>query len=230
MLGAGRGLRLGADLPKAQVRVAGNTLLQWSAAALARAPGVHAVLPVVGPDSCDGVAELRGAWSGPARLLEAVPGGAERQDSLAAGLRALEEQAPDAEWVLVHDAARCLVTPAEAGDALAAAQATGAALLVAPVEDTVKRVDGDRVESTLDRRALVRALTPQVFRVGLLRQALERAAADGFRGTDCASLVERLGVEVRTCPGSPENFKITSPPDLARAEAVLRRRAAEDAA
>ena len=230
VLAAGRGLRLGADLPKAHVRVAGSTLLQWSAAALARAPDVSAVLPVIGADGGASVAELRGAWTGPARLLEAVGGGAERQDSVAAGLRALEEQVPEAEWVLVHDAARCLVTPSEAGDALAAARATGAALLVARVEDTVKRVVGDRVESTLDRSALVRALTPQVFRVGLLRQALERAADDGFRGTDCASLVERLGVEVRTCPGSPENFKITSPSDLERAEVILRRRATEDAA
>ncbi len=230
VLAAGRGLRLGAGLPKAHVRVAGSTLLQWSAAALARAPGVSAVLPVVSPDSRGSVAELRGAWRGPARLLEPVLGGAGRQDSVAAGLRALEEQAPDTDWVLVHDAARCLVTPSEAGDALAAAQATGAAVLVAPVEDTLKRVDGDRVESTLDRSALVRALTPQVFRVGLLRRALRRAAADGFRGTDCASLVERLGVEVRTCAGRPENFKITSPPDLERAEAILRRRAAEEAA
>ncbi|MBW2280343.1 MAG: 2-C-methyl-D-erythritol 4-phosphate cytidylyltransferase [Deltaproteobacteria bacterium] len=228
VLAAGRGLRLGANLPKAHVRVAGGSLLQWSAAALARAPGVSGVLPVVGPDSAARVAEIGAGWKGPARLLDAVQGGEERQDSVAAGLRAIEAQAPDAEWVLVHDAARCLVTPAEAAEALAAAQATGAALLVAPVEDTLKRVEDDRVTGTLDRGALVRALTPQVFRVALLRQALERAEADGFRGTDCSSLVERMGVEVRTCPGRAENFKVTSPPDLERAEAILRRRAAED--
>jgi 2-C-methyl-D-erythritol 4-phosphate cytidylyltransferase len=80
------------------------------------------------------------------------------------------------------------------------------------------------VEATPERSEWVCALTPQAFRVGVLRDALARAEADGFRGTDCASLVERSGLEVRTCPGSPGNFKVTSPPDLERAALVLERR------
>ncbi len=221
VLGAGRGLRLGAEDAKAHVRVAGRSLLEWSLLAMGSAKRVEAVLPVVRPDATEIVEQIRGRWRAAAQLLQAVPGGRERQDSLAAGLAALPG---DCEWVLVHDAARCLATPDEADAVLEAARDTGAALLVAPLEDTIKRVRGDRVEATPERSAWVRALTPQAFRVDVLRGALARAEADGFRGTDCASLVERTGLEVRICPGSPENFKVTSPPDLERAALVLERR------
>jgi 2-C-methyl-D-erythritol 4-phosphate cytidylyltransferase len=126
-----------------------------------------------------------------------------------------------AEWVLVHDAARCLVTPGDAEQVLAAARETGAALPVAPVSDTVKRLDGGRVLETLDRSGLGLALTPQAFRVEILAEALDKAERERFVGTDCASLVERLGVEVRTCAGRPENFKVTGPGDLERAAVIL---------
>lgn len=221
VLGAGRGLRLGADDAKAHVRLAGKSLLEWSLRAMAAAKQVDAVLPVVGPEGRPLVEEIRSSFTAGAELLEAVEGGAERQDSLAAGLAALPA---DCEWVLVHDAARCLATPEEADAVLEAARETGAALLVAPLEDTLKRVSEGRVEETPERSALVRALTPQAFRVAVLRHALECAQAEGFRGTDCASLVERSGVEVRTCPGRPENFKVTTPPDLERAGLILGRR------
>ena len=224
VLGAGRGSRLGADDPKAHVRVAGRTLLHWSLLSLARAKSVTAVLPVVATGGEALVEEIRGTWSEPAELLTAVRGGAERQDSVAAGVAAVPA---GCEWVLVHDAARCLVTPDEAEAVLGAARQSGAALLVAPLDDTVKHVTGGRVLCTADREALFRALTPQAFRVSVLRDGLARASADGFRGTDCASLVERMGVEVRTCAGSGENFKVTTPVDLERAELILRRRAGE---
>jgi 2-C-methyl-D-erythritol 4-phosphate cytidylyltransferase len=223
VLGAGRGLRLGANDAKAHVQLAGRSLLEWSLLAMAAAKRVDAVLPVVGPNGESLVDEIRGRFSAAAELLPAVAGGRERQDSVAAGVAALPD---DCEWVLVHDAARCLATPEEAEAVLEAARDTGAALLVTPVEDTIKRVDGDRVEATLDRESLARALTPQAFRLSVLRAALERAAAESFRGTDCASLVERCGVEVRTCAGSPENFKVTAPADLERAALVLDRRGA----
>jgi 2-C-methyl-D-erythritol 4-phosphate cytidylyltransferase len=221
VLGAGRGLRLGADDAKAHVLVAGRSLLEWSLQAMAAAKCVDAVLPVVGADGHGIVEQIRGRFGAAAELLPEVAGGHERQDSVAAGLAGLPE---GCEWVLVHDAARCLATPEEADAVLEAARETGAALLVAPLDDTVKRVDGNRVESTPDRNQLVRALTPQAFRVAVLREALQRAQADGFRGTDCASLVERTGVEVRTCPGRPENFKVTTVPDLERAALILERR------
>ena len=197
--------------------------MHWSAAGLARAPSVHGVLPVV-PDGSQAAEALEADWPGPARLLRATAGGDTRQASLACALASLAEQAPEASWVLVHDAARCLVEPEDAERCLAAAHQTGAALPIVPVEDTVKQIDGDRVVRTPDRSRLGRAQTPQAFRLEVLREALEKARSDGFEGTDCASLVERLGVEVRTCAGRAGNWKLTLPGDVERAEAQLRAR------
>jgi 2-C-methyl-D-erythritol 4-phosphate cytidylyltransferase len=225
LLAAGRGERLAAGRPKAQVQLAGRSLLDWSARALGRAAGVDAVLPVIDPGAERDLAEIRSRWQGPARLLSAAPGGATRQDSLLCGLDALAREASSASWVLVHDAARCLVGPADAESVLAAARAAGAAIPVVPLEDTVKELDGPRVLRTLPRERLARAQTPQAFRLALLREALEKARRDGFEGTDCASLVERLGVPVAVCPGRSQNFKVTRPEDLVRAEALLRARA-----
>ncbi|HXX48743.1 MAG TPA: 2-C-methyl-D-erythritol 4-phosphate cytidylyltransferase [Myxococcota bacterium] len=221
VLAAGQGVRLGREVPKGFVRLRGRTLLAWSAAALARAPEVAAVLCVLPADGSAGLDSLRESFTGPAELLPAATGGARRQDSVARGLEAGRRARPDLDWVLVHDAARCLVEPADASAVLAAARATGAALPVLPASDTVKWLDGDRVERTLERARVGLAQTPQAFRVEVLREALEKAERDGVEGTDCASLVERLGVEVRTSRGRAENFKVTHPEDLARAEALL---------
>ena len=221
VLGAGRGERLGASEPKALLSVRGRSLIEWSARALARARAVVAVQPVLPASHLRALDALRLSWHAPARLCDAVEGGATRQASVALGLAAAVHALPDAEWVLVHDAARCLVTPADAEQVFDAAQATGAAIPLAPLADTVKRVSAGRVIETLDRASLGAALTPQAFRIALLTEALDKAARDGFVGTDCASLVERLSVEVRTCPGRPENFKVTGPEDLERAAAIL---------
>jgi len=226
VLAAGQGVRLGREVPKGFVRLRGRSLLEWSAAALARAPEVAAVLCVVPAGAGAEVAALRASFAGPAALLEPVTGGARRQDSVARGLEAGMAARPDLEWVLVHDAARCLVEPADASAVLAAARATGAALPVLPASDTVKWLDGARVERTLERARIGLAQTPQAFRAEVLREALEKAGRDGFEGTDCASLVERLGVEVRTSAGRALNFKVTHPEDLLRAEAVLAARGA----
>jgi 2-C-methyl-D-erythritol 4-phosphate cytidylyltransferase len=213
LVAAGQGARLGGPVPKALVRLRGRSLLEWSAAALARCPEVAAIVPVVPPGER---VEVAGC-------LPAVPGGTRRQDSVAAGLAAGLAARPELEWVLVHDAARCLVLPEDATAVLAAARETGAALPVVPAADTPKWLapDGSRVERTLERGRLAFAQTPQAFRARTLREALDKAGRDRFEGTDCASLVERLGVEVRTCAGRADNFKVTRPEDLARAEALL---------
>lgn len=223
VLGAGRGERLGAGAPKGLVEVAGRTLLEWSARALATARGVDGVLCVVpaGAESRLRAALAQG-WPGPARLEFPVAGGETRQASLAAALRVVAGSAYS--FALVHDAARCCVRASDAEAVLAAAREGGAAISVVPVAETVKRVQGGVVAETLPRAALALAQTPQAFRLALLREALEKAERDGFEGTDCASLVERLGVPVRVCPGRPENLKVTRPEDLERAEAQLRAR------
>jgi len=219
LLAAGQGTRLGNDRPKALVCLRGRTLLEWSAEALARCPEVAAIQPVLPPDTTLSVA-AGAEWLAP------VEGGARRQDSVARGLAAGIAARPDLEWVLVHDAARCLVLPDDASAVLRAAQTTGAALPIVPASDTPKWLSesGGRVERTLERARLGFAQTPQAFRVQILREALDKAERDGIEGTDCASLVEKLGVEVRVCAGRLENFKVTHPDDLARAEAVLARR------
>ncbi len=216
LLAAGQGTRLGKAVPKALVRLRGRTLLEWSGEALARCPHVVAIQPVVPP----GV-DAEG-FSFPS-MLDPVEGGARRQDSVARGIAAGAKARPELEWVLVHDAARCLVETEDAEAVLRAAQPTGAALPVVPASDTAKWLSeaGDRVERTLERARIGFAQTPQAFRIEVLREALDKAERDGFEGTDCASLVERLGVEVRTCPGRAGNFKVTHPDDLARAEVLL---------
>ena len=221
VLAAGRGTRLGRDAPKALLNVAGRTLLHWSAEAMGRAQVVDAVLAVL-PKGCASEFEsLRSAWSAPARLLEPVTGGLTRQDSVRLGLAAALRQLPDLSFVLVHDAARCLVEPADAVSVFDAAQTTGAALPVVPLAETVKIVEGASVVSTPERSKLALAQTPQAFEVEILQRALEEADRDGFRGTDCASLVERLGVQVRICPGRSENLKVTYPRDLELVEERL---------
>jgi 2-C-methyl-D-erythritol 4-phosphate cytidylyltransferase len=151
-------------------------------------------------------------------------GGATRAASVGNGLYELTRVgATDLDWVLVHDAARCLITPALV-DALidACAHDEVGGLLARKVQDTLKREDGGRVGATVDRDQMWVAQTPQMFRIGLLMQALERA---GGHLTDEAAAVEALGHRPLLVPGATQNFKVTFPDDFALAEAVLKARA-----
>lgn len=224
VLAAGRGERLRSALPKAFVPLAGRSLLARSLEALARVSEIDLVVPVVAADEMDRFAAGAAERAGLPKLAPPVAGGRERQASMAAGLAALP---PDVMLVAVHDAARPLVRAADVSRVIAAARESGAALLVTPVIDTVKRVRGGVVLDTPERAEHYAAQTPQVFRVELLREALEKARADGVVATDDAQLVERLGVVVRAVEGDPTNRKITRPEDLAWAELELARRARE---
>lgn len=217
VLAAGRGQRFGSALPKAYVPLLGKTLLQRSLETLAGVAEVDRLVPVVGAE--DRAYHEAIDLGHIDKLAQAVIGGAERQDSVAAGLAALPEEI---EWVAVHDAARCLVSCDEIERVIEAARETGAALLAIPARDTIKRVRDGRVIETPDRSECWAAQTPQVFRVSLLREAIAKARADGVIGTDDAQLVERLGVAVRVVEGSPRNIKITVPGDLVVAESWLR--------
>jgi 2-C-methyl-D-erythritol 4-phosphate cytidylyltransferase len=219
VLAAGRGERLGASVPKAFLPLAGRPLVVRAIEALAAWPEVERIVPVVPAADVARFAALAPLLRGVDRLAPASGGGAERQDSMRAGLAAL----PDGiELVAVHDAARPLVRPDDVGRVIAAAARTGAALLAVPVRDTLKRVEGGRVRETLSRSECWAAQTPQVFRVDLLREALAKAEADGFLGTDDSQLVERLGAPVEVVEGDARNLKITWPEDLALAEAICR--------
>lgn len=221
VLAAGRGERLGASTPKAFVQLAGRSLLARSLAALEATPEIDLVLPVLPAGDLARFEALHVELSGSPKRLAPVAGGAERQDSMAAGLAALPA---DVTFVAVHDAARPLVRPRDVSRVVEAARAHGAALLVGPVTDTIKRVRDGVVEATLDRETLRSAQTPQVARRDWLLQGLARARAEGVIATDDAGLLERIGLPVHAIEGDPGNRKITHADDLAWAEAELRRR------
>lgn len=207
------GRRLGRPEPKALAPLAGRSMIDWTLDALGAvgfARTVVAVPPGREPDFA-AVVGLR---------AEVVAGGDTRASSVRLALRFLDPG--DGDLVCIHDAARPLVSAAEARAVLAAAQDGGAAIAATPVVDTVKRVRADHIVGTVDRSDLVAAGTPQAFRAGLLRRALDADA----EATDEASLVERLGVPVAVVAVSRLGFKITTPEDLELAEALLRQRAA----
>jgi len=204
VVAAGSAVRFGAD--KLQARLGGATVVQHAARSMGTAlPGVRGV--VVGRADRLGEFERLAAELG----WRAVAGGPRRQDSVRLGFAALAPD--DEEVVVIHDGARPFVPPADVHAVVTAAAATGAALLVAPMADTVKRLDeAGRVVGTVPRQDLARALTPQAFRAGVLRRAWELAEAGEW--TDEAALVEAAGFPVRGVPGDPRNLKVTSPADL----------------
>jgi 2-C-methyl-D-erythritol 4-phosphate cytidylyltransferase len=217
ILAAGRGARMGAAIPdKVFAGLAGRPVLAWTLLAFEQASEIAQIVVATRPDSLPRVAELARA-AGIAKPLAAVVGGERRQDSVAAGLDALDGSV---EVVSVHDAARPLVRPEEIDAGVRLARQHGAVVLAAPVVDTIKRVGPDgQILATPPRAELMAALTPQTFRIDLLRRA---HAASSDDTTDDAALVERLGAPVRVYPGSRRNIKITTPEDLVVAEALLR--------
>jgi 2-C-methyl-D-erythritol 4-phosphate cytidylyltransferase len=218
VLAAGRGERLGADRPKAFVKVAGRALLMHALDALAASQEIDQVIPVLGQSDERAWAELAMELDSIPKLSDPVIGGAERQDSMAAGLAALP---PDVSHVAVHDAARPLVRPDDVDRVVRAAKSAGAAILAVRVRDTIKRVRAGLVVGTPPRSECFAAQTPQVFEVGILREALAKAALDGRVGTDDAEIVEALGIEVCVVEGDPGNIKVTHADDLPLVERLL---------
>jgi 2-C-methyl-D-erythritol 4-phosphate cytidylyltransferase len=221
VLAAGRGERLGGELPKAFVPLAGWPMLAHALEALAASAAIDRVIPVVARGDLDRWGALESELAALPKLAGAVVGGAERQDSMAAGLAALPA---DVDHVAVHDAARPLVRPEAVSRVVRAALRDGAAILAAPVRDTIKRVRDGHVLDTPERCECFAAQTPQVFSLSILREALAKAAQDGFIGTDDSQIVEALGVAVTVVEGDVENLKVTDADDLAAAERVLRAR------
>ena len=216
VVAAGQGLRAGGDLPKQFRRIGGKAILRRTVLRLLEVPEISAIQPVTRPEDQSLVAE---ALSGlPVR--DPVPGGATRQDSVRAGLTALEALAPAI--VLVHDAARPFASAGLIGRTIETARRTGAAIPGVPVADTVKGVDrDDRVTETLDRSRLRLIQTPQGFAFASLFAAHRRAAAEGRTDfTDDAALAEWAGMRVTVFAGEPGNIKMTNPEDFARAEGM----------
>ncbi len=209
IVAAGSGERLGADRPKALVELGGRTLLDWSIDALSRTAGVERI-----------VVALPAGVPAPAGVI-GVEGGVSRSESVRLALAVCGE----CELVLVHDAARPLLSPGLAESVIAALErdpGADAAIAAAPVTDTIKRADHRHmVTETLRRSELWSIQTPQVFRREALDRALEVSAAELAEATDDASLIEQAGGKVIVVPSTPRNLKVTTPVDLRLAELLL---------
>jgi 2-C-methyl-D-erythritol 4-phosphate cytidylyltransferase len=214
---AGHGSRAGTAGPKQYERVAGQPMVWHTLSAFAAVQRIARTLVVVAPT--DGFFERN-----PTTSALVVPcGGATRAASVANGLRELRRAgAVDNDWVLVHDAARCLVTPGLINRLIDACEKDEVGgLLAHPVPDTLKIGAGDRAQSTMSREGVWLAQTPQMFRLGMLRQALENA---GDAVTDEAGAMEAMGLQPMLVQAGATNFKVTYPEDFAMAEAVLKAR------
>lgn len=216
VLAAGAGRRLGTPDPKAFVTIGDRPVLAVAAAAAAASPEVVTLVVTAPPGLEERAADCLSLLDKP---FVVVTGGETRQASVRAALAALPE---DIHIVAVHDAARPFAPP-DLFSAVIAGVALGAdgVIPAIPVSDTVKRVQEDVVVTTLDRRELVLAQTPQAFRLDVLRHAHGNAITAGLQVTDDATLLEMAGHTVRVIPGDPQNFKITTLMDLATAEARM---------
>jgi 2-C-methyl-D-erythritol 4-phosphate cytidylyltransferase len=220
VVAAGRGTRFGR--PKQLLPLAGLPLAGWSIRTFGAMPEVAEVVVVTEPEWIEA---MQGVVSqlGFAASFAVVPGGETRQQSVSNGLRALADRC---EAVLVHDGARPLVRAEDVRAGMREVREGRGAVLAVPVVDTIKVVDAETmsVVSTLDRGTLWAAQTPQFALVRDLRRAHEEAASAGVEATDDTALLERIGIEVAAVPSSSENFKVTLPEDLVRAETLLRER------
>ena len=216
---AGIGERMAADLPKQYLPLHGSTVLEHSLSALLSCERIESVVVAVHPDDRR-PADIACLSDSRVKLTH---GGATRSESVLAALDTLSENASPEDWVLVHDAARPCVSPAHIEALVTAVMANNVGgILAQAVVDTVKRAGNNAlVIQTLDRDALWCAQTPQMFRLGLLRGAIEGALAAGHTVTDEASAMEIAGHPIQLVAGSSSNLKITVPEDLALAEYYL---------
>jgi len=217
IVAAGSGVRLGSDVPKAFVKIAGRTMLSYSLATIREVTSISEVVITI-PEGFETAARAEVAASGLGLPVKITPGGIERQDSVRI---ALALTSAESELVIVHDAARPLASPEIFDACLTAATRTGAAIAAIPVSDTLKRVTDRAITATIARANLWQAQTPQAFRRNVLIDAHNRAVTDNVVATDDAGLVERTGAPVEVVEASTTNLKITTPSDLSIVEAIL---------
>lgn len=218
---AGSGSRLGGQIPKQFLEIAGAPILVHTISRFVECDDIAAVVVALPADRLDEVrARHRGARA--LKPIYYVNGGTERSDSILNALETVAELQP--EIVAVHDAVRPFVTPAQISAVIAKAKEVGAAILALPATDTIKEVENGLIQRTIDRRRIWRAQTPQAFRYELLMRANLEARTAGLPSaltTDDSLLVERLGAPVAVVEGSPNNIKITTPEDLILAETLF---------
>ena len=220
VVAGGKGVRFGGDRPKQFLEVNGSPIIIHTLRQFERCREIGSVVVVLPAEETAGFQSLIEKFA-LQKVTRIVAGGATRAQSVKTGLATIEK----AEVVAVHDGVRPLVTPDEIDSVVKAAGESGAAILVAGLADTIKDVRSNRVVNTLPRVNLRRALTPQCFRLDVLRRAyqqLEQLEGTAIEVTDDSFLVERLGLEVVAIEGSARNIKITKEEDLRIAETILR--------
>ncbi len=219
VVAAGKGTRLGGNQPKQFLELCGVPIIIHTLREFERCEEINEIIVVVPAESTAAFSSLAEKFA-VRKLVRVVPGGATRAQSVRRGLDAIA----NAEIVAVHDGVRPFVSSDEIDSVVVAARATGAAILVAPVADTIKDIENGRIKRTLTRHNLRRALTPQCFSYDLLKRAydqLDEVESAGVEVTDDSLLVERLGAEIVAVEGSSRNIKITEEEDLALAETLL---------
>lgn len=218
---AGSGRRMAAEVPKQYLKLNGVPILEHTLRALLACPDIRGVVVVLDPSDrrADAIASLADP-----RVSRAA-GGAERADSVLAGLQAVAKEAGAEDWVLVHDAARPCISVGVLRSLISSCTAAGVGTVMAQASvDTLKRVsEGNRVLETLDRQVIWRAQTPQMFKLVELMSALSTALIDDIAITDESMAMELAGYPVSILEGPSTNIKITLPADLEMAEIILRR-------
>jgi 2-C-methyl-D-erythritol 4-phosphate cytidylyltransferase len=216
---AGRGQRMGLEVEKQFMELAGKPLLAHTLARFEATPGINQIVVIVPPGREAFCAREVVEPEGLRKVTHIVAGADTRQRSVAAGFRCLGE---DIDVVVVHDGARPFITPALIQTSIEQAYQYGSAVVAVPVSDTLKRVSADgKVVETVDRQNLWRAQTPQAFQRAILHHALAYAATHHVEATDEAALLESLAKAVHILPGPTWNVKITTPDDLVFAELLL---------
>lgn len=217
---AGQGRRFGVERPKQYLRIGGRLVIDWTLERLLSVPRIQALVLVLNERDC----HWEDSEFAEDPRIHRVAGGQERIDSVEAGLVTVQEQAGSGAWALVHDVARPCVTLDDIQRLISeVAWSPDGGLLASPVRDTMKRAHCDgRIDQTIDRSGLWHALTPQLFPVDALVQALEMTRAAGIETTDEASAMEHCHHRPRLVAGAATNIKLTYPEDLPLVSAILR--------
>ena len=218
---AGMGKRMGASINKQYLQLAGMPIVARTISVFENAPFIDGIFLVTPADEIPYCREHVVEAHGFRKVLEIVPGGRERQNSVMNGLLALQRQAGEHDVVLIHDGVRPLISRELLRESIEVARGCDGALVAVPAKDSIKTVRDGLVIDTPDRDTLWQAQTPQSFRFGVIFAAHRAAEQEGFMGTDDASLVERRGGAIRIVRGDYRNIKITTPEDIVLAEAFL---------
>ncbi len=215
IVAAGRGRRMGAGINKQFIELNNKPILIHTLEKFENKKWIKEKVLVVHPEEISIIGELLSKYK--INVDKIVPGGKERQDSVERGLSFIES-----EFVMVHDGARPFVNPQKLDELFESVKNDHAVILGVPVKDTIKITDDSGfIMETPNRKSLWSIQTPQAFRLSILKDAYEKAKSNLFLGTDDASLVERIGVNVKVIKGDYRNIKITTPEDLELARLIL---------